>query len=135
MYSNALMSKNESSTPGIAGAARMVMGSLAEALRYRGELFSIELNEEKRSIFGLLVLALLAVFALFTAFLCLNTLVLVLFWDHAVLVAGILALVYLAGAALATFVMLRRLRNAPPPFDSTMEVLRKDQELLSRKGG
>ena len=129
------MSKNESSAPGIAAAARMVMGSLGEALRYRGELFSIELNEEKRSMLGLLVLALVAVFALFTAFLCLTTLLLVLFWDNVVLVSGILALVYLTGAGIAVFVMLRRLRNAPPPFDSTMEVLRKDQELLSRKGG
>ena len=128
------MKKNESTGSGIGGAARMVIGSLAEGLRYRGELFSIELNEEKRSLLGLLVLAMVAVFTLFMAFLCLNILLLMVFRENAVLVAAILFGVYLAGAVVATVIIRDRIQNAPMPFDTTLEVLRKDQEQLTRGG-
>ncbi len=111
----------------------MVLGSLMEGLRYRWELFAVEFSEEKRSLLGLLVLAMVAVFALFMAFLCLNILLLLLFQESAKLVAGLLFLVYLACAGTVAFIIFRRLRHAPPPFDATLEVLRKDQELLSRR--
>ncbi len=128
------MAQHTGSTRGIGGALRQVLGSLTEGVRYRGELFALELNEEKRSLIALLVLAMAALFSLFLSFLCLNILLLVVFRDSRAILATVLMLVYLLAAAGIGLVIRHRIKNAPKPFDTTLEVLRKDQETMTRGG-
>lgn len=128
------MAQEPGSSKGIGGALRQVLGSLTEGLRYRGELLALELNEEKRSLISLLVLSMAALFSLFLSFMCLNILLLVLFWDQRAILATVLMLVYLLAAGGLTLIIRNRTRNAPRPFDTTLEVLRKDQETLTRGG-
>ena len=128
------MAQETGSTRGIGGALRQVLGSLAEGVRYRGELFALELNEEKNSLISLLLLAMAALFSLFLSVLCQNILLLVLFWDSRTIIATVLMLVYLLAAGVLGLVIRHRIKNAPKPFDTTLEVMRKDQETLSRGG-
>lgn len=128
------MAQESGSTRGIGGALRQVLGSLTEGVRYRGELFALELTEEKNSLISLLVLAMAALFSLFLSFLCLNILLLVLFWDQRAILATVLMLIYLLMAAVIGLIIRHRIKHAPKPFDTTLEVLRKDQETLTRGG-
>lgn len=128
------MAQGTGSTRGIGGALRQVLGSLAEGVRYRGELFALELTEEKNSLISHLLLAMAALFSLFLSFLCLNILLLVLFWDSRTIIATVLMLVYLLVAGVLGLVIRHRIKTAPKPFDTTLEVLRKDQETLTRGG-
>ena len=84
------MAQESGRSSGIGGALRQVLGSLTEGVRYRGELFALELNEEKNSLISLLVLAMAALFSLFLSFLSLNILLLVLFWDSRAVLATFL---------------------------------------------
>ena len=128
------MVQQSGTSRGIGGALRQVLGSLTEGVRYRGELFALELNEEKNSLISLLVLAMAALFTLFLSFLSLNILLLVLFWDQRAMLAVVLMLVYLLAAGVLGLIIRHRIKNAPKPFDTTLEVLRKDQETLTRGG-
>ncbi len=128
------MAQEPGSSKGIGGALRQVLGSLTEGARYRGELLALELSEEKRSLISLLVLSMAALFSLFLSFMCLNMLLLVLFWEDRALLAGLLVLLYLLAAGILGLVIRNRIRNAPRPFDTTLEVLRKDQETITRRG-
>jgi uncharacterized membrane protein YqjE len=128
------MAQESTSSSGIGGALRQVLGSLTEGVRYRGELFALELTEEKNSLISLLLLAMAALFSLFLSFLCLNILLLVLFWDQRAILATVLMLIYLLMAAVLGLIIRHRIKHAPKPFDTTLEVLRKDQETLTRGG-
>ena len=128
------MAQESGQSGGIGGALRQVLGSLTEGVRYRGELFALELNEEKNSLISLLVLAMAALFSLFLSFLCLNILLLVLFRDQRAILATVLMLIYLLAAGVLGLIIRYRIKTAPKPFDTTLEVLRKDQETLTREG-
>lgn len=108
-------------------------GAVADLLFLRYELFGLEAREEKSRVVGLLVSALIACFAGFMAFLCLNMFLIVNFWEERVLLCGILAGIYtLLAIGLALYVR-RRLRKDPPPFEATINELRKDVTTLGPK--
>lgn len=107
---------------------RRVWGTFVEGLEHRMDLFSIELKDANVRHVRIMLTLYLAVSALFIAFLALNTLLIIAFWDHRVLVtASLLAFYAVAGAALLWRVFID-VRDAPPPFEATMGELRKDYE-------
>ena len=64
--------------------------------------------------------------------LSLNVLLLLIFWDrHRLLVGTALFVFYLLLAMVLGLFVRRRLKTAPTPFGSTLEVLRKDREALT----
>ena len=107
---------------------RRVWGTFVEGLEHRMDLFSIELKDANVRHVRIMLPLYLAVSALFIAFLALNTLLIIAFWDHRVIVtASLLAFYAIAGAALLWRVFID-VRDAPPPFGATMGELRKDYE-------
>jgi uncharacterized membrane protein YqjE len=111
---------------------KRVSASLLQGFEDRLHLFALELQEEKRRTTRLLLAGLLAALAAFSAFLCLNLILLLAFWDtYRLPVASGLFVFYLVAAlALALFVR-RRMRRTTPPFSATLEELRKDRAALS----
>ena len=105
-----------------------VWGTLVEGVEHRFELFAIELKEEHVRGARLMLTLHLAALALFMAFLSLNALLFVAFWESRVVVAvSILAFYTIVGVFLVwrTFAGIR---NAPPPFEASIGELRKDYE-------
>lgn len=109
---------------------RLCDGALA-LVQNRLELFAVEVEEEKQRLVRLLVLAAVVVFLANTAFMALTAAVVFLASEGsrvAVLIGLSVFYMLLAGGA---FLLLRkRLRDAPPPFHSTISELKKDREWL-----
>lgn len=125
-----------STTPenGFTGQARRVSGAVADLLFLRYELFGLEAREEKSRVVGLLVSTIIACFAGFMAFLCLNVFLIVRFWEDRMVLCGALAVAYALLAIGLWFYVRRRLHKDPPPFAATIEELRKDVTLFGSKG-
>jgi uncharacterized membrane protein YqjE len=72
-------------------------------------------------------------FSAFMAFLCLNLLVFVVFWDeHRVAAALVLSAFYLLVAIVGGLYVRRRGRTAAHPFSASLAELRKDQAAMKR---
>lgn len=103
-----------------------------QGLEYRIELMATEFRADRRR---LIVLALLAQTALFTAFMtliCLNVLVLAVFWNtHRLAVSVILASAYLLVTVVLIVCIRWRLKTAPRPFQATLDELKRDRAALT----
>ena len=121
------METNRSDESRFLGALRRLWGTLLEGLAQRLDLFSMELEEEKRRILTVIIVAMVAAFSAFMAFLCLNLVVILLSWDgNRVLVVILMAAFYLVLAGVAALWIRHHLRAAPPPFAGSLEEFRKD---------
>ena len=104
---------------------------LVEAVDLRLDLVLLEFQEEKRRLLGSLFLAMVIAFLAFLGFLCLNLLLVMLFWEtHRVLVVVLMCVFYL-GSALSIFIWLRsRMRSESEPFSATRGEIHKDLSFL-----
>ena len=107
--------------------------ALLEALQQRFALFTLELNEEKRRFFGLLIGILIATFAVFLGFFMLNLAVLLLFWDLHTRLAFAFAGFYLIAGVLVIWRLWANIKNAPRPFAATTAEFTKDREFFGNK--
>ncbi len=117
----------EPAAGGLGQALRALAATLHEAFRVRGALLRVELGEEIERRKRTLIMAALAFASLHTAFLLLNALVVVAFWDT----HRLGALGTLAGLDLACGIaFLARLRAAaaasPAPFAASFAELERD---------
>lgn len=118
--------------PDLRDLLRHLGRSVLGMLRVRGELFAIELEEEKERLQTALILAAVAAIFLGLGMQILAFLVIVIFWDtpyrlHAIVGVGVFYLLVSAWALLR----IRRLwRRGGPPFATTVEELRKDFEAM-----
>ena len=113
-------------------AVRRLWKSLLEGLTLRADLFSLELEEEKRRAMTVAFLAMVAAFSAFMAFLCLNLVVILISWDgNRLLVAVLMAAFYLAVAGGAALWLRHRIRTSPQPFAASLEEFRKDCASIS----
>ncbi|GEM_PF-1486360 len=111
-------------------AFRILADSFMEGVRYRIDLFELELEEVSERYGKLYVLLQIAFFAIFIAFLCLNVLILVLFWEQRIFVSlGLFIFYLLIGLILIRYIR-QTMKSAPPPFSATIEVLKQDQTAL-----
>ena len=110
---------------------RRLSAVLVDGLECRLALLALEFQEEKQRLLGGLILALAAAFAAFLGFLCLNLLLVLLFWEtHRIPVVILMCGFYIA-AALFTGAWLRhRLRTEPDPFSTSLGELQKDLSFL-----
>ena len=106
-----------------------VWGSLVEGFEYRFDLFALELKESGERQARLLLSLQVAALALFMAFLSLNTLFIVTFWENRILVVAAISVFYAVVGAAVLWRTLARIRSAAPPFEATVGELRKDYEL------
>lgn len=103
--------------------------SLLEGLKNRLDLFVIELKEEKEKLIYVLIGIIVAIFALFMAFLCCNLLLVLIFWDHRIMIAIILSGFYLTLAASFALWAKHYMFMTKEPFSATLNQFKKDKEL------
>ena len=128
------MNTTSQSNPGIfkslMDAFHQVLDSFMEGVRYRFDLFEMELGEISERFTRLYVLLQIAFFAIFIAVLCLNVFILVIFWESRILVSLILFAFYLLFGLFIMWYVIKSVKSAPAPFSATMEVLKQDQMVL-----
>lgn len=118
-------------TPGV----QRYVATLLEGVKYRGELMSLEWQEEKRRLFQVVLSAVLAALSTAIALASLNVVLLMIFWEtHRLEVAVGFSVLYALLALIFGLSARRRARLKDKPFQSTFEELRKDGErILSGK--
>ena len=105
--------------------------TLLGAAQTRLEIFATEIEEERLRLEQLLVLALTAAFCLGMALVLCVAFVVIIFWDtHRLLAIGVLALAFLAGAAVIGWIVRTKLKTRPKPFAVTRGELAKDRAML-----
>ena len=125
------MFDSEPASPGLLSSLRRLLDTGLAALQNRAELLAVEFKEEKDHAIELVlwVMAVL-VFAIMTLVVLTATLILIFAQELRVYVAGVLTLLYLAGAIWAFLGLRTRLKNRSLPFSATVEEIKKDREWL-----
>jgi len=133
------MAESESSNKpgsglGLFDSAKALVGTLAALAHTRLELLSTELQEEIGRVALLLLWGAMALFFVFLGIIFLALVILIFFWDdHRVLVASLLAVVFIALAVVAGNAAWRQIAAKPRPFDASLTELGKDSEQLSSR--
>jgi uncharacterized membrane protein YqjE len=105
--------------------------TLLGAAHTRLEIFATEIEEERLRLEQLLLIALGAGFCLGMAMVLCVTFVLIYFWDsHRLLAVGLLAMAFLAIAAVLGWILRERVKSRPKPFMVTRGELAKDGAML-----
>jgi uncharacterized membrane protein YqjE len=121
----------DAAAPGLLASLRRLLGSAAEMAELRLALLATELQQEKLRLLEALAWLALAALATGVALVLLSVwLVMLVDERHRVLVLGLLALAYLAGAWLAWRTALARLVGRGEPFAATRAELRLDRDAL-----
>ena len=123
--------ETETEPSGITALGRRMLGTVLSALHTRGELFLVELEEEKTRVVELLIWAMAAGF-LGMMFLALFTTVVILLFspELRLYAAAGFCLLYLAGAIFAFMNLRSLLKNGPQPFSETLNEIKKDRACL-----
>lgn len=125
------MSESSEAPGGAVSAGKRILRSVSELAQARFELFLVELKEERiRLVDAVLLLVVGVIGALMTLVLLTFTLVLV-FWDHRVLVLILLTASYGLTAGGAIWTLRRRLRDWNA-FAATLDELKKDRACLDK---
>jgi uncharacterized membrane protein YqjE len=123
----------ERPAPGLGAALSGISATLVGLLRTRLELVTVEFEEEREHIKGLLALVVIAtVFSCF-ALVALSVLVVILLWDRYPMAAisGV-TIMYALIAAAAVLVLKQRVHAHGRPFAATLAELERDSETLGR---
>jgi uncharacterized membrane protein YqjE len=116
---------------GLLATGKRILRSVGDLVQSRLELFLLELKEERiRLLDALLLVAACGVCALMTLASLTFTLV-VIFWEHRVLVLVGLTLAYGAGAVASFWILRNRLRDWQS-FAATLEQIKKDRACLQK---
>lgn len=125
------MDDPQQETGGLLATGKRILRSVGDLLQSRLELFLVELKEERlRLLDSLFLLAVCAGCAGMTLALVTVTLV-VIFWDHRILVLVLLTLAYGLGAGAAFWTLRQRLRQWQS-FAATLDQLKKDRACLQK---
>ena len=122
--------------PPLTEGVQRYAATLLKGLRYRGELLSVEWQEEKRRLFQVVLSAVFAALSATLALASVNVLLLLVFWDtYRVEVTVAFAVLYAVLALVLALIVRRRVRLAEKPFQATFEELRRDGERFVPRGG
>lgn len=119
-------------------ALRQIIGDLSVTLasmaRTRLELFSLEAAEQRTRALQLLALAFGALVLVLIGVVVLSVAVALLFWptEYRYVALFVIALFYLLVGIGLMLVLRYRLRFDPPPFQATLDELRRDTVMLQR---
>ena len=118
---------------GLSGAARRLMESATGFLSAKFELIGIEVQEEKRRILELLVLAATALLFAVLALTLLTFSIVAYFWDsHRMAALFILCGVYVAISGFLFLRLQRKANLSTKVFETSVEELKKDTEWVRR---
>ncbi len=122
-----------SSAHGFVDSAKQLGENLIGSVHDRLELFSLELQEEKFRIIRVLILAISAIFSAFLALIFLSLTIVYLFWDEARLAVLIGFTIFYSAAFVGVLLSLRRFAaKLAAPFESTRRELAADRAVLRR---
>src|SRR5579872_2759474 len=125
------MRNSDSTAPSLSGLLRKAALTGLGVLQNRGELFLVELQEERNQVIELFIWAVAACFLSLMFMLVLTATIIFLFpEDIRVYAAGGFCILYLLGAVLALLNLKALVRNASLPFSDTITEARKDREWL-----
>jgi uncharacterized membrane protein YqjE len=115
-------------------SVRNLLATILAIGRTRIELLTVEVQLEIRRLAVLLILGLVVLFAAGVGVIMAGVAVIVAFWDtHRLLAAVLVAVVFLAGAAIAGLVLAVKVRNKPRMLEGTLKEFARDSERL--RGG
>ena len=119
---------------GLFDSLKTLAATLVAMGRTRLELLSTEIEEDRVRLMSMLLWTLVALFCAALCTVLLTLLVVVFFWDtHRLLALGILALLFLLGAAMAGRVVFDKAKAKPRLFASSLAELSKDCEQLTTR--
>lgn len=126
------MASDEPPRPGIFASLRRLGDAGLALLQNRVELFAVDLEEQKVRLTRLLVLVAVAVFFANTALLVITATIIFMVSEaaRAPVMIG-LSVLYLLAAVVAFLVLRKELKDAPPPFEGTVNEIKKDRQWLS----
>lgn len=117
--------------PGVISLVRKLARTGLAALQNRGELFLVELQEEKNKIVELFIwVAAVCFLAMMFVIVLTATAILLFPSELRVYAAGGFCLLYLIGAVLALLNLKALIKNAALPFHETIAEVKKDREWL-----
>ena len=121
----------EPSPAGFISQAKTLAATCLSSLQNRGELFLLELEEERTHFIELLIWA-MAVGVLGLMFLGIFTVFIILLFprDMRIWAVAGFGLLYLAGAIFALLNLKALLKNVPPPFSASVNEMKKDRKCL-----
>jgi uncharacterized membrane protein YqjE len=121
----------QNSGRGLLSQLRAIANTCLSTLQTRGEIFLLELEEEKTHVTELLIWA-IAAGLLSLMFLGMLTVFIVMLFpeDLRVWAIGGFCLLYLLGAVLALLNLRSILKGAAPPFSATVNEIKKDRAWL-----
>jgi uncharacterized membrane protein YqjE len=121
-----------SGRPGLFDSAKALLATLIAIAHTRVELLSTELHEEVGRVALLLLWGAMALFFVFLAIAFLALVILIAFWDdRRLLVATLMAGLFLVLAVVAGFKARYQIAAKPRPFDASLNELAKDREALT----
>jgi len=118
---------------GLLASLRQLVSTLIDIAQVRLELLGTEIEVEKRRLFDGLLWAGIALLLLGLGLVLLCGFVVLLLWDGYRLAAvATLALLFLAGGAMAVQQAKRRLRSSQGMFNTSLAELQRDQTALAK---
>ena len=116
---------------GLFDSAKVLLATLVAIAHNRLELLSTELQEEIGRVALMLLWGAMALFLAFLGIAFLALLILIAFWDdHRLLVASVLAVVFVALAIAAGLAAWHQIFPKQRPFDASLTELAKDSQRL-----
>lgn len=118
---------------GITGSIKHLLESISEFLTTKLDLIGVEVQEEKRRVLELLVLAAAVLLFGVLSLTVLTFTIVVLLWDtHRIAALMSLSLTYLSICAILAARLKRKTCLTTKIFDTTVEELKKDREWVKR---
>jgi uncharacterized membrane protein YqjE len=109
-------------------------GTLIAIAHTRLELLTTELQEEVRQVGAILLWAFIAAFAAMMGLFLGALAVIFVFWDtHRIAASLSMIAAFIAIAAAAASILLKKMRTKPPMLDDTLAELAKDRDQLRAK--
>ena len=125
------MEESEPSPAGLLGQIKAIFATCLASVHTRGELFILELEEEKTLMLELLIWAMVAGFLAMMFLVLLTGVVIFLFpQELRIYAAGGFCLLYFLGALFALLNLRSLIKSSPAPFSDSIEEMKKDRAWL-----
>ena len=127
------MFNSEPASPGLLTSVRKLLDTGLATVQNRAELAAVEFKEEKDHALELMLWATVVFFfAIMTGIVLTATIIFAFPEDRRIYVAGVFAVLYLAGGVWAFLGLRTRLNKQPVPFSATVDEIKKDREWLTK---
>ena len=127
------MFNSEPASPGLLTSVRKLLDTGLATVQNRAELAAVEFKEEKDHALELMLWATVVFFfAVMSGIVLTATIIFAFPEDRRIYVAGVFAILYLAGGVWAFLGLRTRLNKQPVPFSATVDEIKKDREWLTK---